>query len=96
MKLLWVKADGSVQVGAYPGEAWAQLVDWVEKDKAPEVLNAATINFGGDAPTRHRPLCLYPQVAAYKGGPPNEASSYECADSFGTKKASDYQEHTEL
>ena len=45
---------------------------------------------------KHRPLCLYPKVASYKGGPPYDASSFECAEAFGNKKASDYQEHTEL
>lgn len=46
---------------------------------------------------KKRPLCQYPKVAAYVGGNPNEASSFECADSFGTKKASEeFPEHSEL
>lgn len=41
------------------------------------------------AGVKTRPLCQYPKVAAYIGGDPDKASSYECADGFGTKKASE-------
>lgn len=80
--------------GAQPSTAFETLVDWVEKGKAPEKLDAATIpTDSGVAPSR-RILCPYPKVASYKGGDPKEASSFECAATFGSKKAS--VEHSEL
>jgi feruloyl esterase len=55
----------------------AVLEEWVEKDKAPErVIATHVINGVVD---RSRPLCPYPQVAAYKGnGDTNDADSFEC------------------
>jgi len=55
----------------------AMLEEWVEKDKAPErVIATHVINGVVD---RSRPLCPYPQVAAYKGkGDTNDADSFEC------------------
>lgn len=53
------------------------VVDWVEQGKAPESV-AAT---GPAFPGRSRPLCAYPQYAAYKGqGNPEDAASFECRD----------------
>ena len=51
------------------------IVDWVEKDAAPDAVIAT-----GDAfPGRSRPLCPYPQHAHYKGsGDVEKAESFEC------------------
>lgn len=81
--------------GAFPATAFSSLVEWVEKGKAPEKLDAATIPTGESEAVKHRPLCPYPKVASYKGGNPNEASSFECAETFGSKKAT-IPEHGEL
>ncbi|KAK5125259.1 hypothetical protein LTR85_000935 [Meristemomyces frigidus] len=79
-------------VGAFPSHALDSLVSWVEKGIAPETLDAATNPMDKSVPVTYRPLCLYPQVAAYKGGDPKDASSFECADSFNAFKGP----HTEL
>ncbi len=53
------------------------IVDWVEKDKAPGVLDAAHIAAG--KVQRTRPLCPYPQVARYKGsGSIDDAANFSC------------------
>jgi feruloyl esterase len=53
------------------------VVDWVEHGKAPD----AVIATGPALPGRSRPLCAYPQHAAYKGqGNPEQAASFECRD----------------
>jgi len=57
------------------------LQDWVEQGRAPGAL-IATHYAEGAAPRRvafQRPLCPYPQVARYRGGPPALASSFACA-----------------
>jgi feruloyl esterase len=51
------------------------LVEWVEKDRAPESVVAT----GNAFPGRSRPLCPHPQHAHYKGsGNPEDAASFEC------------------
>ncbi len=51
------------------------IVDWVEKDKAPDSVVAT----GAAFPNRSRPLCPYPQHAHYKGsGNSEDAASFEC------------------
>ena len=53
------------------------LINWVEKGKAPDVLQAARM-FEGRA-ARTRPLCPYPQVARYSGkGSINDAANFSC------------------
>ena len=53
------------------------VVDWVEQNKAPDMVTAT----GAAFPGRSRPLCAYPQYAAYKGsGDPENAASFECRD----------------
>jgi feruloyl esterase len=66
------------------------LVDWVERGKAPDSVQAsvrASGNAGGanaDLPagwsaTRSRPLCPYPKAAKYKGsGGIEDAASFSC------------------
>jgi hypothetical protein len=51
------------------------IVDWVEKDDAPDNVVAT----GAAFPGRSRPLCPHPQHAHYKGsGNPEDAASFEC------------------
>jgi hypothetical protein len=53
------------------------VVDWVEQGRAPDAVIATGPAFTG----RSRPLCAYPQHAAYKGqGNPEDAASFECRD----------------
>lgn len=61
-------------------DAFAALVDWVERGDAPERIVAKA---GQDAPWpgRTRPLCPYPQVARYAGkGDIERAESFVCSD----------------
>jgi feruloyl esterase len=53
------------------------LEQWVEKKQAPDQIPASRIVDG--RADRTRPLCPYPQVAAYKGsGSTDAASSFVC------------------
>jgi feruloyl esterase len=59
------------------------LEEWVEHGVAPHRLIATKFDkeHGSD---RHivfqRPLCVYPQVARYQGGPTSSASSFACVE----------------
>lgn len=54
------------------------LVDWVEKDKAPDVLHASRVV--DNEVVRTRPLCPYPKVARYSGqGSIDDAANFSCA-----------------
>jgi len=51
------------------------VVDWVEKGKAPDSVDATGVAFPG----RSRPLCAYPMHAQYKGtGDMQKAENFEC------------------
>jgi hypothetical protein len=66
-------------VGPDQNDAVTAVIDWVEKDAAPDALVAKKIVDG--AVTRSRPLCPYPQVARYKGqGSTDDAASFECRE----------------
>ena len=53
------------------------MEQWVEKRKAPESIIAS--RYADDKPDRTRPLCPFPQVAAYKGsGSTDDAASFVC------------------
>jgi feruloyl esterase len=55
------------------------IINWVEKGKAPEVIQASRIENGRIV--RTRPLCPYPQVARYKGeGSIDDAANFSCVD----------------
>jgi feruloyl esterase len=59
-------------------DAFTALVDWVERDKAPDSIQA-TAPAGTPWPGRTRPLCAYPALARYKGtGDINLAEHFEC------------------
>ena len=52
------------------------LEQWVEKDKAPEQIIASHTNGRVE---RTRPLCPYPQIAAYQGtGSTDDAVNFIC------------------
>lgn len=52
------------------------LERWVEGGQAPADLTAAKVENGRVTTTR--PLCVYPERAAYVGGDPASRSSFEC------------------
>jgi len=54
------------------------LERWVEQHQAPETIIATHRTPGGEA-DRTRPLCPYPQVAAYRGsGSADAAANFVC------------------
>ena len=56
------------------------LVDWVERNKAPETLEVAEQEVKAPfSVKRALPLCQWPLWPRYKAGPMHLASSYECA-----------------
>jgi feruloyl esterase len=58
-------------------DAVTAVIDWVEKNKAPDSLLASKVTNGAVA--RTRPLCPYPQVARYKGqGSIDDAANFSC------------------
>jgi feruloyl esterase len=68
--------------GPAPRKPFDALVTWVERDVAPDTLEAVRRDATG-AILRSRPLCQYPLVARYKGqGSTDDASSFECKASF--------------
>ncbi len=53
------------------------IINWREKDKAPDTMLAKQLKDG--KVIRTRPLCLYPSVAEYKGtGSIDDAVNFEC------------------
>jgi feruloyl esterase len=55
----------------------SELDKWVTTGKAPSTVPASRVQAG--KVERTRPLCAYPQFAAYKGtGDVNDAASFEC------------------
>jgi feruloyl esterase len=57
------------------------LQDWVERGVAPESLIATKFDNANGTERRavfQRPLCVYPNVARYKGGPTTSAESFAC------------------
>ena len=84
------KIDGSFRLFMAPGMShcdggdgpsradWVtHLERWVEQGKAPERIAAE--HAVGDRVDRTRPLCPYPQAAAYKGtGNIDDAASFVC------------------
>ena len=59
-------------------DAFGALVNWVEKDQAPDQI-IATAGPVSPWPGRTRPLCAYPKQARYKGsGSIDDASNFSC------------------
>ena len=52
----------------------SMLLDWVERGAAPPKSATVTGSVGS------LPLCSYPSYPRYNSGPPNQASSYTCAE----------------
>jgi feruloyl esterase len=53
------------------------IVDWVEKGKAPESIEASRVV--NNQVVRTRPLCPYPKVARYSGqGSIDDAKNFAC------------------
>jgi feruloyl esterase len=64
--------------GPQPDNPLGQLVDWVERGKAPRTLNGVLRDATG-AVTETRPICLFPEVATYKGhGDVTDGSNFAC------------------
>jgi feruloyl esterase len=58
-------------------DAVTAVIDWVEKNKAPDQLLASKV--AGGQVVRTRPLCPYPQVAKYSGqGSIDNAVNFAC------------------
>jgi tannase/feruloyl esterase len=73
---------GVLHCGGGPGPDNADwtiaIADWVENNKAPERIVARKLDAGG-AVSRTRPLCPYPQHAAYMGsGSTDDAANFTC------------------
>src|SRR5262249_26827170 len=65
--------------GPQPEDRLDKLVSWVENGKAPDSLNGVVRDPSTGAVTATRPICMYPNTAAYSGrGPTTEASSFAC------------------
>jgi hypothetical protein len=65
--------------GAQPQDQLNKLVSWVETGEAPDALNGVVRDPSTGAITATRPICMYPNVAAYSGhGPTTEASNFSC------------------
>ena len=64
-------------VGPDRVDAVTAVIDWVEKNRAPDTLLATKVVNGTVA--RTRPLCPYPQVARYTGqGSIDDAANFRC------------------
>jgi len=64
-------------VGASSFDAITPLVEWTERGLAPPSIPASRLVDG--KAVRTRPLCPYPEAAAYNGkGNPDEAASFSC------------------
>ncbi|KAI0349703.1 feruloyl esterase-like protein [Trametes cingulata] len=59
----------------------AAMVRWVEEGVAPATITGVKYNndVKADGVAFTRPLCKYPSTVRFKGGNPNNASSFECA-----------------
>ena len=62
-------------IGPQPQGLFDAVVDWVENGQAPATITASRTSGGV---TTTRPLCMYPAMAAYGGGEPNDAGSFVC------------------
>lgn len=64
-------------------DALSALMTWVEAGQAPEQLQASVNPANQELPAdwsknRTRPLCVWPKIAKYKGGDPENAESFQC------------------
>ena len=59
------------------------LQDWVEHGRAPQEIIATRFTGAAGSDGKRdiafqRPLCVFPKVAQYRGGPPDKAESFVC------------------
>ena len=65
--------------GPQPQDQLDKLVSWVENGRAPNALNGVVRDPSTGAVTATRPICMYPNVAAYnRYGATTEASNFSC------------------
>ena len=73
-----VHCSGGVATDSF--DTLSAIEEWVEQGKAPDTIEATGRSFPG----RTRPLCPYPQYAAYKGtGDPEKAENFDCKATAG-------------
>jgi feruloyl esterase len=78
---------GGVTTGFQAVDPFLALVNWVEKDVAPDSI------LGESFVGHTRPLCPYPKTAIYNGsGSSEDASSYHCGGNLETKEAVCWQQ----
>ena len=81
--------DSTPPVGDAKHDMTLALEDWVEKGAAPDSL-IATHYDKNEGPDRkvafQRPVCVYPKVAHYKGGPTASADSFACVEDKTTSR----------
>ncbi len=66
-------------IGPDQHDSMTAIINWVEKGKAPDSMEARQIEKGKIV--RTRPLCPYPQVARYKGqGSIDDAANFSCVN----------------
>jgi feruloyl esterase len=78
-RLFMVPGMGHCSGGIGPDQhdPMTAIINWVEKGKAPETIEARKIE--NSKIVRTRPLCPYPQVARYKGqGSIDDAANFRC------------------
>jgi feruloyl esterase len=64
------------------------ISDWVEHDKPPERIVATKFSDGGEV-LRTRPLCVYPQRAAYLGtGSTDNEANFACRQPYRRLRSS--------
>lgn len=64
-------------IGPDRHDAMTAIINWVEKDKAPESMTASRVV--NNQVVRTRPLCPYPKVARYSGsGSIDDAANFRC------------------
>lgn len=64
-------------IGPERRDEMTAVIDWVEKDKAPDSIIASKVM--DNRVVRTRPLCPYPQVARYSGqGSIDDAANFRC------------------
>ncbi|HEX6686132.1 MAG TPA: tannase/feruloyl esterase family alpha/beta hydrolase [Candidatus Limnocylindrales bacterium] len=68
-------------LGPAPDNPLNALIEWVERDRAPHVLDGVRRDPSGSI-VQTRQICPYPQIATYRGqGDPMNAASFTCRKS---------------
>jgi feruloyl esterase len=77
-------SNGATNANANPplpthDQLYKALTDWVEKGVAPTRIDISTTATTAFPTVKSRPICSYPQKAAYVSGDPNVSGSYTCS-----------------